>query len=93
MQRKQRPRRHIKLHGIADSRAAEAAHLGAGRKQLRSVYGHNLGDAEVQQVQQLAALCPTPAPAEMELTGSSWKLVFTTSTGAYGGKVGPFTEC
>ena len=63
-------------------------------KRAGNRYGHNLDDkarASVEEVvKQLEAVAPAPAASAEKLAGSSWVLVYTTSTGTSSGKVGPF---
>jgi hypothetical protein len=64
------------------------------RQLAGSKYGHDLDAASRQEIQMLAdeldELCPTGAPAELPLSGTTWSLLYTTSDGTSSGKVGPF---
>lgn len=57
-------------------------------------YGFDKSTSERQSIEQLieqlVALNPTEEPAGMDLTGTSWRPIYTTSTGTSGGKLGPF---
>jgi hypothetical protein len=41
-------------------------------------------------ISELEDLSPTQQPASVDLAGTNWKLVYTTSTAASSGKIGPF---
>lgn len=58
----------------------------AGKK-----YGHNLSTQQKQEVDKIVKQLEGMAPhsKQPELTGSNWKLLYTTSGGSSGGKVGP----
>lgn len=60
----------------------------AGKK-----YGHDLSDKQKQEVDILVKQLEKTAPRQSkrpELAGSNWELLYTTSQGSSGGRVGPF---
>ena len=59
----------------------------AGKK-----YGHNLSTQQKQDVENIIKELEDMAPdgnKQPDLTGSNWKLLYTTSGGSSGGRVGP----
>lgn len=59
----------------------------AGKK-----YGHNLSTQQKQDVEKVIKELEDMAPdrnKQPDLTGSNWKLLYTTSGGSSGGRVGP----
>lgn len=58
----------------------------AGKK-----YGHNLTGQQKQHIEKVVKQLEDMAPRnkkQPDLTGSDWKLLYTTSSGSSGGKVG-----
>ena len=66
------------------------------KQQLASIagkkYGHNLSAQQKQDIEKVVKQLEDMAPRnkkQPDLTGSDWKLLYTTSSGSSGGKVGP----
>lgn len=77
------------------ARQRSTAAVQQAKQQLASLagnkYGHNLTAQQKQDIEKVVKQLEDMAPRnkkQPDLTGSDWKLLYTTSSGSSGGKVG-----
>lgn len=85
----------ISLAGLQPKDSRKAAEL---KSSISKLAGSNNGTdlapeqhAKIKQLlQELEAMNPADKPVDVDLTGTNWRLVYSSSTAASSGKIGPF---